>query len=96
MTLELNCTSSRSATLSWFKRENTTSSSSLTKIVETSRISITFQDVDVGERSLVAYSVLAISDVTVSDNGIYVCVAQDGETRSAIHTVNITGIIRCV
>ena len=88
--LELNCTSDRSAVLSWFKKED---SSSLTKIVPSSRISITFQDT---EGSSVAYSVLTIRDVTVSDNNTYVCEAQDGDSfsRSANYTVQINGIIQ--
>ena len=88
--LELNCTSDRSAVLSWFKKEN---SSSLTKIISSSRISITFQDI---EGSSVAYSVLTIRDVTVSDNNTYVCEAQDGDSfsRSANYTVQINGIVQ--
>ena len=86
--LELNCTSNRSAVLSWFKKEN---SSSLTKIVSSSRISITFRDI---EGSSVAYSILTIRGVTVSDNNTYVCEAQDGDglSRSANYTVQINGI----
>ena len=78
--LKLNCTSDRSAVLSWFKKEN---SSLLSKVVSSSRISIAFQDV---EGSSVAYSTLTIESVTVSDNNTYVCEAQDGDGFS--HRVN--------
>lgn len=88
-TLELNCRSARSATLSWFKKENT----GITRIVPNSRISITFQDVNVEGESM-TYSILAIRDVIVSDGGIYVCEAQNDD--SANHTVHINGKVRYV
>ena len=89
--LELNCTSNRLATLSWFKRNRGTNS--LTKIVPTSRISITSRDVDDFEgRTLVAYSILAIRNLGPLDSGIYVCEAQDEpDTHYANHTVHING-----
>ena len=41
-----------------------------------------------------AYSILTIGSATVSDNGIYVCEAQDdGISRRADHAVQINGII---
>ena len=91
----LNCTATRSATLSWFKKEN---SSSLTKIVPTSRISITFWDVEVnGEGYSISYSVLNISSVTVSDGSTYVCEAQydDNSTRTD-HTAQVNGIVQII
>ena len=42
-----------------------------------------------------AYSILTIRSVTVSDNSIYVCEAQDdGISRRIDHTVQINGIIQ--
>ena len=89
-TLELNCTSSRLATLSWFRKEN---SSRLTKIVPTPRISIIFRDV---EGSSVVYSVLTIRPVVVSDNNTFVCEAQDddGFSSRVDHAVQVNGIVQ--
>ena len=85
-TLELNCTFTRSATLSWFKRVDT---SSLKRIVLTSRISLQ-RDI---EGSSMIYSVLVIRDVVLSDNGIYVCEAQSGGISFSVnYTIHIHGI----
>ena len=93
-TLELNCTSDPSATLSWIKRSDT---STTTKLLPSLRISITFQN-DV-EGRFMAYSVLAIRDVAESDSGTYVCVAENDEislnaTAATVnHIVHINGIM---
>ena len=88
-TLELTCTSSRLATLSWFRKEN---SSRLTKIVLTSRISIISGDVE-GSSVAMVYSVLTIRPVVVSDNNTFVCEAQDddGFSSRVDHAVQING-----
>ena len=90
-TLELTCTSSRLATLSWFRKEN---SSSLTKIVSTSRISIISRDVE-GSSVAMVYSVLTVRPVIVSDNNTFVCEAQDGDGLSSRvdHAVQVNGIV---
>ena len=88
--VELNCTSSRLATLSWFKKEN---SNRLTKIVPTSnsRVSIVSREVEGSS----VYSILTIRSVTVSDNNTFVCEAQDddGFSSRVDHAVRINGIV---
>ena len=88
-TLELTCTSSRLATLSWFRKEN---SSRLTKIVPTLRISIISGDV---EGSSVVHSIMTIRSVIVSDNDTFICEAQDddGFSSRVDHAVQVNGIV---
>ena len=59
---------------------------------------MTFQN-DGVEGRFMAYSVLTIRDVARSDNGTYVCVAENNEislndaTATVNHTVHINGIM---
>lgn len=83
--LVINCTSNAPTTFSWFKRGDT---GGLTTLLPTTRISITFWDDPRGRST--AYSILSVRNVTISDSGIYVCVAENDEILLSAATVEHT------